>query len=146
MKTIVCSLLFLLSCVLLSCSPDNDIKETNRIGGYYFFINETTHDSIDNTMDKEIALKAHNGDSLSLLYKSAFKSEWEPYMCRTTFVLHDGSKYPIEDTNDKDMQYGFVLQNTSPGRKTFLVFTEIIDKKVNYTGNENVVVFKLLVE
>ena len=97
-------------------------------------------------MDRETVLKAHNGDSLRLLYKSASKSDWGTYMCRTTFFLHDGSKHTIEDTNDKDMQYGFVLQNATQGRKTFLAFSEIIDKKVRYTGKENIVVFKLLVE
>lgn len=152
MKTKFYSLLFLLSCVLLSCSRNNEIIVTNSIGGFYFFINVTTADSIDNyDADKDIALKAHNGDSLCLMYKSVVpksedKNELHPYKCRTTFVLHDGSKHIIEDTNDKNMQYGFVLQNTSPGRKTFLAFSEIIDRKVRYTGNENIIVFKLLVE
>lgn len=147
MKTKVCSLLILLSCVLLSCSHDDDIIGTNSIGGFYLFINVTAADSIDNyDAAKDMVLKAHNGDSLLLMYKSASKSDWRQYKCRTTFVLHDGSKHTIEDTNDKDMQYGFILHDTSKGRKTFLAFSEITEKNVKYTGNENIVVFKLLVE
>lgn len=101
----------------ISCNcGEEDVFETNSIGGFYFFVNETTHDSIDNydARDGKL-LVARNGDSLSLIFKSALPETVTPMKCRMTFVLPDGSMHMVEDTNNHGMSYGYVLQNTLLG-------------------------------
>ncbi len=131
---------------LASCQKD-DRKEINMIGGYYFFINETTKDSIDNyDASKGKILEARNGDALRLMYKSGYAGVGPHYKCQMTFVLPDGSKQIKEGTIDNDIFYDFVLTDTPIGKKTFLVIPELTDKDVICTVGDKIVILKLLVK
>ena len=128
----------------ISCDcGDDDVFETNSIGGFYFFINETSNDSIDNYDARDgKRLVARNGDSLSLTFKSALPDNDTPMKCRMTFVLPDGSRHVVEDTNNHDMAYGYVVRNEPLGNRMLQIVPEVIDKKVKYTG-DSIVIFRM---
>ena len=116
------------------------------IGGNYYFINETSKDTLLFEDERENVLEARNGDILLLKYQSVWPTDIESYQCRMTFVSeYDGARYPIEGTIDKDISYEFNLTNVPTGKKTFFIIPEITDDKVKHTVGDKIVIFHLSV-
>lgn len=131
--------------VVTSCHcRDDDEIIVNSIGGFYFFVNETTNDSIDNydaTQGKR--LEAHNGDSLSLIFKSSLPEGAPALRCRMTFVLPDGLQHVVEDSTNHDMAYGYVVRNAPLGERMLQIIPKVIDERVTYTGRDSIVIFRM---
>ena len=149
MKQLFYFSLIIFSFVCVSCRPDSEeIRIVTNIGGFYLFINETTKDTILNEYKYENGdvLEARNGDSLSFVRRSGYNSNWGSDKCLFTFVFPDGSRQSKEGTIDKDLSYGFTIENYTKGRKTFLIIPELTDNNVKCTVGDKIVLFKLLVK
>jgi len=147
MKNIIFLYSLLFCFTFCACSEgSDDVIEINRIGGYYYFINETTRDTLLYEAGQENVLEARNGDRLGLMYKSLWPSDVVSYPCRMTFLsVYDGTKHVKDGTIDEDISYEFTLSNYLSGRKTFFIIPEITDKRVKCTVGDKIVIFHLSV-